>query len=149
MQESVLENRNLVDQKFRDICDRIESRLDVFAHQGTIVESWRTYSGRKLGPYYRLSYRDGEKQQSIYLGKSKEFADRVKQRLDEIQSPVKQQRRMERIISCARAELREHKRRWNADLEKFGLSSKGYEVRGWRREKTKKRIDADNEEKRE
>lgn len=126
-----LENRNFVDQKFRDIRKRLKSRPDIFTRQGTVVESWRKYDGRTLGPYYRLSYRDGGKQHSIYLGQSRQLADRIRKLLEEMQSPLKQQRELDQISSHSRAELRKQKMRWDQDLCQAGLYAKGYEIRGW------------------
>lgn len=126
-----LENRNSVDQKLHDIRKRLKSRLDIFTRQGAVVESWRKYDGRRLGPYYRLSYRDGGRQHSIYLGQSRQLADLILKLLEEIQSPVKQQRELDHICSHARAELRKQKKRWNKDLSQAGLCAKGFEIRGW------------------
>ena len=127
----VLENRKSVDQKLRDVSKRLRSRRDIFTRQGSVVESWREYDGRRLGPYFRLSYRDGGKQHSIYLGLSKQFADRIRKLLEEIQSPVKKQRELNQISALARAALRKQKKRWNQDLNQAALYAKGYEVRGW------------------
>ena len=126
-----MENRNSVDQKFRDLSKRLKSRPDIFTRQGAVVESWRKYDGRTRGPYYRISYRDGGKQHSIYLGQSRQFANRIRKLLAEIQSPVRRQRELDQISSHARAELRKQKKRWNHDLSQAGLYAKGYEVRGW------------------
>lgn len=127
-----MEKRKSVDQKFHDLSKRIKSRPDIFTRQGTIVESWRKYNGKRLGPYYRLSYRDGGIQHSIYLGQSRQFAERIRKLLEEIQSPAKQQRKLDQMISHARSELRKQKKRWHQDLSQAGLYAKGYEIRGWR-----------------
>jgi len=127
----VLENRKSVDQKFRDISKRIRSRPDIFTRQGAVVESWREYDGRKLGPYFRLSYRDDGRQRSIYLGPSRRFADRIRKLLKEMQSPAKQQRELDQIRALVRAALRKQKKRWDEDLNQAALYAKGYEVRGW------------------
>ncbi|NLS92267.1 MAG: hypothetical protein GXX96_08820 [Planctomycetaceae bacterium] len=42
---------------------------DRFARQGAVVAAWRTSGERRLGPYYRLAWRDGGRQRSIYLGR--------------------------------------------------------------------------------
>jgi hypothetical protein len=127
----VMENRKSVDQKVRDIRKRLSSRPDIFAHQGAIVESWREYNGRKLGPYFRLSYRDGGKQLSVYLGRSRQFANRIRKLLQEIQTPVNQQRELGKIRAIARAALRKQKKRWSKDLNQAALCAKGFEIRGW------------------
>ena len=40
-----------------------------FARQGPGAATWRTSRGRRLGPYYRLAWRDRGRQRSIYLGR--------------------------------------------------------------------------------
>ena len=128
----VLENCKSVDQKFLDIRKRLKSRPDIFTRQGAVVESWRAYDGRKLGPYFRLSYRDGGRQYCIYLGRSRQLANRIRKLLQEIQRPVKQQRKLDQICALARAALRKQKERWSEDLDQAALHAKGYEVRGWK-----------------
>lgn len=108
------------------------SRPDIFTRQGAVVESWRAYEGRKMGPYFRLSYRDGGKQHSIYLGRSRQFANRIRKLLKEIQRPVKNQRELNKIRALTRAALRNQKERWSEDLDQAALHAKGYEVRGWK-----------------
>lgn len=58
---SELENREFVDQKIdqkTEIVKRwIEARRDLLSRQGTLVESYRNYRGRQLGPYYKLASR--------------------------------------------------------------------------------------------
>ena len=51
---SVLENREFVDQKaeakIREVKRWIEAHRDQLSHQGTVVEAYRNYRGRRLGP---------------------------------------------------------------------------------------------------
>ena len=39
---------------------------------------WRTYRGKRLGPYFQLAYRDRNCQHWVYLGRSQDLADRVR-----------------------------------------------------------------------
>jgi hypothetical protein len=68
-----------------------------FATQGTVVETWRTYRARRLGPYYRLAWRENGHQRAIYLGRQSPLVDEVRRLLHEAQTI----RRM----------IREHRRR--------------------------------------
>ena len=88
-----MENREFVDQKavrkFRAVKRWMETHRDQLSRQGTVVEAYRTYRGRKLGPYYRLAYRDRDgRQRSIYLGASAELAEQVRRLLVECQAEL-------------------------------------------------------------
>ena len=128
-----LEKREFVDQKIREVLALIESRPEIFAAQGTVVATWRTYGGRRLGPYFRLSFREGRRQRSLYLGTSAALAARVRAILARKHEPIKRRRTHEKIRSRAVVELRKHKVAWEARLHNVGLYAKGFEVRGWRR----------------
>jgi hypothetical protein len=127
-----LENGKFVDQKFRSVTELIESRPDIFSRQGSVVESWRRYGGRRLGPYFRLSFRDGKKQRSVYLGRSITLAEDVRKILTAKQQPIHLARQCRRARVAVATALRRHKSRWEADLQEYGLESKGFEIRGWR-----------------
>jgi hypothetical protein len=105
----------------------------VFSRQGTIVASWRTYNGRKLGPYYRLAYRTEGRQRSIYLGKSKNLLRQVRRLLEKLQKPIKTKRFMQRAQKTFQEVMKKHKAQFRIDLLKVGLQLRGYAVRGWRR----------------
>ena len=128
---NALENRNFVDQKTREVIEQIEQRIAIFAKQGTIVETWRTFGGRKLGPYFRLAFRDGGRQCSIYLGSSKERVRQVRAVLDSVRKPIKLSRQLQLVRANVLDELREHKKKWDRLLREHGLYRKGFEFRRW------------------
>jgi hypothetical protein len=133
-----LENREFVDQKavrkFQAVKRWMETHRDQLSHQDTVVEAYRTYRGRKLGPYYRLAYRDRDgRQRSIYLGASAELAERVRGLLVECQAELHEERERRRVRRILHAELKKAKALWADELAKRGLRLQGYEVRGWRR----------------
>ncbi len=70
----ILEKMRLVDQKRANTINRISGYIlglkSLFSRQGTVIATWRDYHGRKLGPYYRLAWRDSGRQCSLYLGAS-------------------------------------------------------------------------------
>ncbi len=68
-----------------------------FASQGTVVATWRTHRDRRLGPYYRLTWRENGRQRSVYLGRQGPLVDQVRSLLHEAQT--------------ARRMIREHRRR--------------------------------------
>ena len=131
------EKTGLVDQKAAARLERVEAQVaaapGVFATGGTVVASWRTYRGRRLGPYFRLAYRKGRRQCSIYLGRSKQLAQRVRDLLDKLQEDHRWRRTSRRM----RSEVRKSLRRWleylGRQLALLGIRRKGFEFRGVRR----------------
>jgi hypothetical protein len=105
----------------------------VLARQGTIVASFRTYNGRKLGPYYRLAYRTEGRQRSIYLGKSKKILRQVRRLLEKLQKPSKTKRFMRQAQKTFQETMKKHMAQFRIDLLKVGLQLRGYAARGWRR----------------
>ena len=128
-----MENDGFVDQNldvlFFRVVQLVESRPDIFSLQGSVVEGWRQYRGRRLGPYFRLVYREERRQKSIYLGRSVTLADRVRQYLQAIQITHRDKKSYARIRQQIRRSLREQKAKWEKDLAGLGLWAKGFEVR--------------------
>jgi hypothetical protein len=132
-----LENREFVDQKndqkVEEIKRWIEAHRDLLSRQGTVVESYRNYRGRKLGPYYKLAYRDRDgRQRALYLGTSAELAQQVRALLRKCQAGMHEQRKMHQLRKVAREKLKEAKKVLSDELADRGLRLQGYEVRGWR-----------------
>ncbi len=127
-----MEKPSVVDQKATTRFDAIRAFIlayrEEFRRQGSVVAGWRTYRGRRLGPFFTLRYRKGGRQAALYLGRSGSLAAQVRELLAEVQRP----RLLRRCIQQARAEVRRCKRAWQEDLAAVGLSLKGCEVRGWR-----------------
>lgn len=119
-------------RKWQPVCDFIMANREIFSRQGSVVATWRTYHGRRMGPYFRLAYRDSGRQRSVYLGRSRELADRVREMLHTLQAPLAEHRKWNRLRAQARVELRRVKSLWAGELANFGLHLKGYEIRGWR-----------------
>ncbi|MCY2994865.1 MAG: hypothetical protein NTY19_44440 [Planctomycetota bacterium] len=128
-----MEKWDFVDQKterkFLAIREFVLGNWDAFRRQGSVVPSWRTYRGRRLGPFFSLRFRLQGRQSAIYLGRSAGLAERVKALLDE----VHRERKFARLKRRARAEFRELKRRWKQELAATGLELRGFEIRGWNR----------------
>ncbi len=102
------------------------------ARQGAIVPSWRYRAGRKLGPYYRLAYRDQGRQKSIYLGASQALVQKIRALLDEIHRPRERRKEWLRMRPILWASIRQQKAQWNQVVRAYGLYTRGYELRGRR-----------------
>ena len=106
-----------------------------FARQGAVVPTWRTYQGKRLGPYYRLAYREGNQQRSIYLGRQSPLVDQVRRLLGLCQAN-------HRFRCHARRSRAEFRKRVLRPLKQYlqdafrlyghGLYFKGWEIRGIR-----------------
>ena len=96
------------------------------------TEGWSGEGTSKCGPYYRLAYRDDGRQRSVYLGREGPLVDEVRRLLADLQRPLHRQRLMNRLCRQARAAVRVHKTRVDAQLRACGLRLQGFEVRGWR-----------------
>ena len=96
------------------------------------VATWRRRGTRTCGPYYRLTYRDGGRQHSLYLGRAGTLLNQVRRSLETLQQPLRQNRTINRLRRQVCAALRVHKVRVGTLLRPFGLWLKGFEVRGWR-----------------
>jgi hypothetical protein len=87
----------------------LENKI-LFIKSGTMAECWKTYRGRRIGPYYRLAFREDGKQKSIYLGRDPELASRAAQLLSELQAPhrIRRETRLLRmqILNSFRRELK-------------------------------------------
>lgn len=131
-----MENRELVDQKRSAMRGRIDelfaAEAATLARQGAVVETWRTHEGRRLGPYYRLAYRSGGRQRSLYLGCDCDLAEEVRRRLATLQAPRRQQRMYAQWGRRVAQGFRLHKQVLRAELAQVGLTLKGNEVRGLR-----------------
>jgi hypothetical protein len=110
----------------------IAARPDIFARRGHVAASYRLRNAQKFGPYFRLAYRDGGRQCSIYLGRGGPLVQRVRQSLDALQRPRREYLAIRRHQRQIRSLLRVETRRVAALLRPFGLRLKGFELRGIR-----------------
>lgn len=131
-----MENRDFVDQKAARVRQRVTERIAaharVLADQGSVVEGWRPYRGRQLGPYYRLTFRIDGRQRSIYLGADPQLADEVRRLLADLKAPRRQRLLAAQQRQRVKRSLANHKIQWQAELAEVGLYLKGNEVRGLR-----------------
>jgi muconolactone delta-isomerase len=132
-----VQNRPLVDQldaaRFERVRAELLARPAVFAASGCVVATWRQRHNRRFGPYYRLAFRLGNRQQSIYLGSSAELAAQVQQLLAERQKACDDRRLLKYLLAQARASLRRHKAELTRELAAGGIALKGWRFRRLRR----------------
>ncbi len=94
--------------------------------------TWREYQGRRLGPYYRLAWREEGRQRSLYLGRSTWVVEKVRELLANLQKELREGRVLQRLERAARAASRWSKGLVREQLGRLGLTLKGFEVRGGR-----------------
>ncbi|MBN2578638.1 MAG: DUF1678 domain-containing protein [Pirellulales bacterium] len=113
--------------------DAVRKLKSVLARQGSIVATYRTYNGRKLGPYYRLAYRTEGRQRSLYLGKSKKIVRQVRRLLEKIQKSRNIRRSLHHGYKNLEETMKKHWAQIQVGLLKVGLQFRGFDIRGWRR----------------
>jgi hypothetical protein len=117
------------DARFKTIRRRMLAAAPALAESGAIRATWRTYRGRRLGPYFRVVYCYRGRQKWIYVGRSAELAGRLRQLLALFQAPAAERRQLRRLCVAARRALRTQKAAWQAELARHGLLAKGFELR--------------------
>ncbi len=144
MENSKPVNQNALTPKEQARLEEVQRTLAAdpkhFARQGAVVASWRYYQGRKLGPYYRLAYREEGRQRFIYLGRAEGLAQAVRDLLAALQRPLCRRRLFDALRTQAREMLRQAKASMAEELAKWGLRLKGFEVRGWLEHKIPNRV---------
>ncbi len=118
----------------------IRANPAMFSRQGTVVPGWRRRGHLRMGPYYRLCYRDGRRVRSIYLGRDGPLLEQVRQALAAVQGPWQHRRDYQRQRREIVASLRAHKSLLDRRLRLLGLHLQGYEVRGWRTSPAKLKV---------
>jgi len=119
----------------------ITEHAAILRFQGSVHQSWRYYRGRRVGPYYRLLYRNRGSQEIIYLGKDDILAEQVSALLRVWQAPMRERHYLSLLRSRARAAFRAHQRALDRELWNQGLYRKGNEIRGWRQPRPKGQVD--------
>ncbi len=109
-----------------------EANPQIFARQGTVAATWRTYKGKRLGPYYQLTYRHQDRQHWLYLGRSEQLANQVRELLNHLHRPRDERRINRRLLSQARVSLRLAKAQLKQACADRSITLKGWEFRGVR-----------------
>jgi hypothetical protein len=123
------EKSQFVDQKklarFEKTINFIVDNSLIFSATGVIAWSWRYYRSKRIGPYFRLVFRQQNRQKSIYLGRSEEFAQFVRDLLINLQYA----RSTRRLRTKIRKSLRMEKTRLQNYSKSNGYYMKGFEFR--------------------
>jgi hypothetical protein len=132
-----VEKRESVNQKAKARFERARSYLlahpALFAAQGTVAATWRAYRGRRLGPYFQVSWRESGRQRWLYLGRCQELAGRIRDLLARLQRRRRHRRLVDRLEGQVRSSLRRWKRQLKQRLAAWGIQLKGFEFRGARK----------------
>jgi hypothetical protein len=112
--------------------DFINNNAKIFAQVGSVVSSYRTRGTTRYGPYFRVAYRVAGRQCSVYIGRCKNLADRVRALLTQLQQPRDYRRMCRKAERQRRATLRRVIRQWQQTIRAYGLDLRGCEIRGWR-----------------
>jgi len=127
-QSSVVEKARFVDQNISARFKRIQAFIldnhRLFSTTGVVVAGWRYYRNNRLGPFFRLAYRQNNRQSSLYLGRSRELAEKVRCLLADLQF----HRTCRRLRVKLRASLRLQKTRLQENLHAHGYRMKGFEI---------------------
>ncbi len=113
----------------------LQNHPDRFAGQGAVVATWRTYRGRRLGPYYRLAWRENGRQRSIYLGRQGPIVEEVRLLLHQAHTSRRIRREHRLRIARLQKELIRPIRQYIKEIFRLfgnGLYIKGSEIRGIR-----------------
>ena len=99
------------------------------AEQGFVAPEFRTYAGKKLGPYFKLRWRSGGRQRVRYLGTDAARIARIKTVLAELQSPKQLIRELTQMMTEARAGLHDTKEILKPQCAAAGLMFHGFTLR--------------------
>ena len=89
------------EDRFQRVSDFVGARAGAFSRQGVVVATWREYEGRRLGPYYRLAWREEGRQRSLYLGCSTWVVEKVRELLAGLQRELREGRVLRRLEGAA------------------------------------------------
>ena len=126
-----MQNSNFAHEKTLARWERLQTQVlkynELIAQDGCIGEIWKTYRGKRLGPYYRVEFRENRATRTIYIGRDEQLAKMASAMIDELKHP----RREDRIIRRARMAARAALRRSLAEAEALAAPL-GYRRRGFR-----------------
>lgn len=122
-----------VDQKSPAVLfDRLERIRDDLQAGGTVVSTWRSYKGQRLGPYFRVAYRVGSTQRSVFIGCDAELAEKVRNYLHNLQHQRNETTKLIRMRRAAAKQFAASREQFGLELAAVGLRLRGSQVIGWR-----------------
>lgn len=127
-----LNDRRTPEQRRDRILRFIAIHEAILTTQGAVTATWRQWRGRRLGPYFRLVYRNAVgRQQSIYLGADAGLAAEVQSSLRRLRACEAERRQVDTIRRAVRREIRQLRAALNKELSQLALRCQGGEIRGW------------------
>jgi Protein of unknown function (DUF1678) len=103
--------------------------LEALARQGFLEGAYRFRGGRRLGPYFRLRWRRGTQQKTLYIGKDLNLAGQVQNALEELQRPGQLIHQVQRLLKAARRRIKKVKAALEPRLAEHGQHFHGYTAR--------------------
>jgi hypothetical protein len=92
--------------KFDRLIEKVLAHQELIARDGHLSASWKTYRGKRLGPYYRVEFRDGGARRKIYLGRDAELAELAGLLLEELKRPAREKRHLRQLRAAILASYR-------------------------------------------
>ena len=120
-----------MDGRRKRVLEFIQAHMEQLAQQGTVVASFRRRANQVKGPYYRLAFREGQRQRSMYLVNDEALVAEVRAALRRIQASQHERRAFERRKKAIRKVLAQCRAELRRELERRGLRLQGYELRRW------------------
>jgi hypothetical protein len=105
------------------------TEVDCLQDQGFVAAEYRTYQGARLGPYYKLRWRQDGKQRVKYLGQDVEIIVEVSIALAQLQKKRILERQLARMFLEARKSLRRVKQDMTTAMAAMGEYYHGYTSR--------------------
>jgi hypothetical protein len=126
-----MENRGFVAQEMipSKVAILLEELGPSLAKQGSIIATWRSYEGRRTGPYFRFMYRQDRRLRSVYLGNNHDLVATIQAELDRLKEPRRRQLKFERLRRQIKRSLASQKKRLRERLREHGRDLKGFEIR--------------------
>ena len=95
-EKGMKENKNVLFSKFAPektrakfgvLFEKVLARQELIARGGHLAASWKTYRGKRLGPYYRVEFRETRTRRKIYIGRDQRLAELAGALLEELKRP--------------------------------------------------------------
>ncbi len=115
-----------VEARFARIQSQILARQDIISHYGHLESYWKTYRGKRLGPYYKVVFWDAGRRKSIYFGRNEDLAKWVRELLARLQHEHRQRTYLRQLRNKIRRALRHEKAKLGEMLAPRGFRMKGY-----------------------
>jgi hypothetical protein len=111
--------------RWRQLQTQVLEHRELIKQDGCIGATWKTYRGKRLGPYYRVEFRENSAIKTIYIGRNEELTKMASALIEKLKQPCREDRLLRRARAAARAALRHSL----ADAETY-LAPLGYYRRG-------------------